>query len=67
MTTPDIDEPEYAGDEINIYEWPQPACEITDVIDHGSSSVVVRSYRDAKALHESLSRLIAHMEQPNEH
>lgn len=47
--------PQQLGEAIDIYEWPNPACEIVD----GKGSIAIRNKRDAELIIESLTRLIA--------
>jgi len=51
--------PKYSGNELYIHEWPQPACEIVSLSGGG---VAIRDPEDAKAVIESLTRLLEEMD-----
>jgi len=53
------DDSTYVGDDISIFEWPQPCCEIVDT--HSSNFIKVRTRDDALALINSLQRLVGAM------
>lgn len=48
--------PQYKSDGLEIYEWPQPVCEIVD--RESRDLVSIRTPEDAKALRASLAKFI---------
>lgn len=48
--------PAYESSDIEIWEWPQPCCEIVSKIAYGH--IHIREASDAKAVIESLTRFL---------